>query len=67
MTAKLQRYKPTLGHEYMRSEPTMVPAPKGGYVDYDEALAIINRLERKLKQVQSQPDGRNAERELQHG
>ena len=67
MTAKLKRYKPTIGHQFMRTDAVMVPATKGGYVDYEEALAVINRLERKVKSLKTQPDASNSNREQQNG
>lgn len=67
MAAKLKRWKPSLGHAFMRTDPVMVVSPKGGYVDYEEAQAAIARLERKLKRMQTQPDGHTTGREVQHG
>lgn len=67
MPAKLKRWKPSLGHAFMRTDPVMVASPQGGYVDYNDAQAAIARLERKLAQLQSQPDGRTTGREVQHG
>jgi len=48
---KLRRYNPTIGHKFMRTDAVMVPAPKGDYVDYEEAQRAIEKLEAKVQKL----------------